>query len=68
MIIAGIILTVIGLALLFYCISTVYRAKKAGLEGDEMVAKLRGLVAVNLAAVGLSGIGLALVVVGILIG
>jgi len=68
MIIAGIVLTLIGLVGLLYCILTVVRARKAGLEGEEMVAKLHGMVAINMAAVGLSGIGLALVVVGILIG
>ncbi|MEM7241439.1 MAG: hypothetical protein AAF429_04570 [Pseudomonadota bacterium] len=67
MIIAGVVFTLIGLVGLIYCIIKANQARKAGLEGEALVAKLQGLVAINMAAVGFSGIGLALVVVGILL-
>ena len=67
MIFAGVTFTLIGLAGLIYCIFKANQARNAGLKGDALVAKLQGLVAINMAAVGFSGIGLALVVVGILL-
>ena len=67
MIYAGVVLTLIGLVGLIYCIVKANQARKAGLKGEALVAQLQGLVAINMAAVGFSGIGLALVVVGILL-
>lgn len=60
--------TVLGLAGLVYCVVTAARARKAGLEGDAMAQRLRGLVAVNLGALALSAIGLMMVVLGVLLG
>jgi len=67
MIIAGVIITVLGLIGLTYCIIKAYQARKAGLQGTELANHLKGLVAVNLASFFLSAIGLALVVVGTLL-
>ncbi|GHA46276.1 hypothetical protein GCM10008927_09350 [Amylibacter ulvae] len=64
--IAGIALTLIGLAGLTYCIAKAYKAKKLGLTGEELTKHLQGLVAINLGAFFLSAIGLALVIFGIL--
>lgn len=62
---AGTVLTVLGLIGLIACILMVMRARKQ--EGDEEVlkAKLQKVVAYNLAALALSGLGLMLVIVGI---
>jgi hypothetical protein len=67
MIIAGALITVLGLFGLIYCIAKAFKARKSGLEGEELTTHLQGLVAVNLASFFLSAIGLALVVVGILL-
>lgn len=57
-----------GLVGLGYCIVVATRAKRAGLEGEEMAARLRGLVALNLGALGVSALGLMLVVAGVMLG
>ncbi|MBM2577869.1 hypothetical protein JQC91_16295 [Jannaschia sp. Os4] len=64
----GAALAVVGVALLIWCIAVAVGAKRAGLQGPEMEARLRRLVAVNLGALALSGIGLMMVVVGVLLG
>jgi hypothetical protein len=65
---AGAALTVIGLIGLGYCILRAVRAKRSGLEDVAMRAELQRVVAINLAAVGVSALGLAAVVAGILLG
>jgi hypothetical protein len=65
---AGAALTVIGLSGLCYCILRAVRAKRSGLEDAAMRAELQRVVAINLAAVGVSALGLAAVVAGILLG
>lgn len=61
----GTVITLLGLGLLGYCIVAVMRARKADLSDDEMKARLQKLVAVNLGALALAGIGLMCVVAGI---
>jgi hypothetical protein len=68
MIWAGAALTLVGLAGLVYCILKAARAKRAGLDDVAMRAELQRIVAINLGAVGLSALGLAAVVTGILLG
>jgi hypothetical protein len=65
---AGAAMTVAGLAGLGYCILRATRAKRSGLGDTEMRAELQRVVAINLAAVGVSALGLAAVVAGILLG
>jgi hypothetical protein len=65
---AGAALTLVGLAGLVYCILAAARAKRAGLDDAAMRAKLQRVVTINLAAVGVSALGLAAVVAGILLG
>lgn len=67
MILAGVIITLLGLAGLLWCMTKAYRAKKSGLEGEALTEHLQKLVAINLGAFFLSAIGLALVVIGILL-
>lgn len=65
---AGAALTLVGLAGLIYCILRAARAKRAGLDDAAMRAELQRVVTINLAAVGVSALGLAAVVAGILLG
>jgi hypothetical protein len=67
MVITGVIVTLLGLLGLVYCIAKAFTARKAGLEGEELSAHLKSLVAINLISFFLSAIGLGLVVVGILL-
>jgi hypothetical protein len=63
----GAVLTAAGLGGLAWCIGVALRAKRAGLEGAAMEARLRGLVAVNLGALAVSALGLMLVVLGVVL-
>lgn len=64
----GAAMTVIGLAGIVWCIVTVARARKAGLDDAGIRAVLRRVVAVNLGAFALSALGLGAVVAGLLLG
>lgn len=68
MIWAGAIVTVAGVALLIWVIRQVVASRKLGLSDEEMRDKLQYLVAWNMGALGLSAIGLMLVVVGLVFG
>lgn len=65
---SGAALTVVGLVGLGYCILRAARAKRAGLDDAAMRAELQRVVVINLGAVGVSALGLAAVVTGILLG
>lgn len=67
LIVAGSIITLIGVAGLMWCGIRANKLRVEGLEGEELAAQLRTLIPVNVASLGFSGIGLAMVVVGILI-
>ena len=67
LIIPGIIVTFIGLGLLFYTILRIMRAKKKGLSDDDMKMQLQSAIAWNLGAMGCSAIGLMMVVIGIML-
>lgn len=64
----GAVLSVIGLLGLVWCIVTVMRARKAGLEEPEMRAVMERVLPRNLAALFLSVIGLMMVIMGISLG
>lgn len=64
----GALLAGLGVLALLYCIVVAVRARRQGLEGTAMEAKLRRLVALNLGALALSGLGLMILIVGILLG
>jgi hypothetical protein len=64
----GLGLTAAGLILLFRCILRVLRARRAGLDDAAMRVLMRRIVAWNMAALGLSGLGLAMVAVGLATG
>ena len=64
----GACLSLAGLATLMWCIVKVWRARRAGLEDDELRATVQAVLPYNLGALLLSVFGLMLVVVGILLG
>ena len=64
---SGAALTLAGLAALVYCIAVAARSRAEGLRGPAMQIRLRRLVAVNLAALALSALGLMAVVVGVML-
>ena len=68
MIWGGAAVSLLGLAGLVWCILTVMRARRAKLSDDEMRARLRGVLPLNMGALLLSVIGLMMIVVGILLG
>ncbi|MFN3972362.1 MAG: hypothetical protein ACK4L4_13480 [Gemmobacter sp.] len=57
-----------GVAGLALCIALALRARGAGLPDAEMRAALQRVVVLNMAALGVSALGLMLVVTGILLG
>jgi hypothetical protein len=65
---AGVGGTLAGVGALMWCIIDVAAARHAGLTDDRLRARVQRAVTVNMAALGVSALGLALVVVGILFG
>lgn len=60
-------LTLLGVAGLVWCIVLAVRAKRSGLPDDQIKAQLQRVVAWNLGALLISGLGLMAVVVGIIL-
>ena len=65
MVALGALVTLGGLGLLVYCILTVAKARKANLPEEELKARIRRVIAINLAALFISTIGLMMVIVGL---
>lgn len=61
----GAVVSLAGVAGLVWCIVLATRARRAGLSDDEMRARLQKVVALNMGALGVSALGLMLVVAGI---
>ncbi len=64
----GAALALAGVVVILACVRSVMKARNAGLSNEEMVAHMQKMGAWNMAALGLSALGLALVVVGLLLG
>ena len=64
---SGCAVTILGLGGLVYSILEAARLRKTPLPEDKAQAKLHSLVYINMAAVGLAGFGLALVVFGLIL-
>ncbi|WP_116131153.1 hypothetical protein [Tropicimonas sp. IMCC34043] len=62
---AGAAVSVLGLLGLMGCILTVARAKAQGLDEAALKARLQKVVALNLASLLVSALGLMMVIVGI---
>lgn len=67
MIWAGAAVTLAGLAALIWCIFTVTRARRQGLDDEALRLKMRSVLAVNMAALAASALGLIAVVTGIIL-
>lgn len=59
--------TLAGLIGLGYCIKMAAAIKREGNEAQDATKRLRKLVAWNLGAMGMSSIGLAMVVIGLIL-
>ncbi|MEQ9037201.1 MAG: hypothetical protein RIE24_02490 [Silicimonas sp.] len=64
----GALVSLVGIAGLIWCVLIALRAKREGLDENEMKSRLQRVVAINMGALFLSAIGLMMVVVGILLG
>ena len=63
----GAILTLIGVAGLIFCVLQAMRARREGLTGPAMQARLQRIVTWNLGALAVSALGLMMVIVGIIL-
>ncbi len=64
----GTALSLIGLAGIVYSIVAVSRAKRAGLNDDELRARVGMILPINLGALFISMIGLMAVIIGVWLG
>jgi hypothetical protein len=64
---AGTLLSLCGVAGLLWCIMLAIKARRAGLTDDAMRARLQHVVTLNMIALGISALGLMLVVAGIVL-
>ncbi len=64
----GAILTLLGVIGLIVCILMAIRARGEGLTGPAMQARLQRIVVWNMGALAVSGLGLMMVVVGVILG
>ncbi|MDQ1899363.1 hypothetical protein RAH32_02745 [Paracoccus sp. WLY502] len=64
----GAVLTLAGVAALIWCVLTVARARRAGLDDAALRQRMRPVIAMNMGALALSMIGLLLVITGIMLG
>jgi len=64
----GATLSLAGVVGLMWCVVQAVQARRAGLADAALRARLQRLVVVNLVALGVSALGLMLVVIGILLG
>ncbi|MDP4033083.1 MAG: hypothetical protein Q8P60_09590 [Pseudorhodobacter sp.] len=64
----GAALTMIGVLTLLWCIILAMRARKSGLPDDQIKTQLQRVVVLNLGALAISGLGLIVVVVGVILG
>lgn len=63
----GAALTLAGLAGILWCMVTVWRAKRAGLNDDALRERMRIVVAVNMGSLAASMLGLMAVVLGVIL-
>ncbi|MCY3874955.1 MAG: hypothetical protein OXF88_11775 [Rhodobacteraceae bacterium] len=64
---AGIVITLLGILGLLGCAVAAFRARQSTLEGRVLANRLRRLIPWNLAALCVSTIGLAMVVIGMIL-
>ncbi len=64
---AGVALTLVGLAGILWFFRRARRLRETDADDDAVQAELRSLVVLNMAAVGLAFLGLAITVVGLIL-
>ncbi|MCE5974815.1 hypothetical protein LZA78_15105 [Sinirhodobacter sp. WL0062] len=64
---AGAAVSLVGLAGIVWCILSVSRAKRDGLDDEALRKRLQSIVGINLGALFVSVIGLMMVVLGIML-
>ena len=64
---AGAVVSLLGIGALIWCILQAVKARRAGLEGEAMKARLQRVVVVNMGALFVSAIGLMMVVLGVML-
>lgn len=64
----GAILSFAGLAGLVWCIVTVWKARRTAADDEALRAVVRRVVPLNMGALGLSVLGLMMVILGIFLG
>lgn len=67
MIWGGAALSLVGVAGLVWCIVLAFKARKSGLPDDQIRQRLQKVVAINLAALAVSFVGLMLVLIGVIL-
>lgn len=65
LIVLGAVVTLAGVGGLVWCILQAMKARRAGLEDEAMRAALQRVVMMNMAALGVSALGLMMVVAGL---
>ena len=65
---AGAVVSLIGVGMLMFCVLSALRARREKLSDEALKARLQGLAALNMGALGISAIGLMMVVMGIVFG
>jgi hypothetical protein len=63
----GVVVSLLGVAGLGWCVVKALRLRKSGLPDAQMRAGLQKIVAYNMGALGLSALGLMMVVMGIIL-
>jgi hypothetical protein len=64
----GAVVSLIGVLGLLYCIRAAAKTRGEGLDETAMKARLQSLVAMNMAALAVSSMGLMAVIIGLLLG
>ena len=67
MLLAGIVVTLLGILGLLGCAVAAFRARRSMQEGQVLANRLRRLIPWNLAALCVSTIGLAMVIIGMIL-
>lgn len=68
LIVVGAILSLAGIGGLIWCIVLALRTRSANLPEEELKTRFQRIVILNLSALGISSLGLMVVVAGILLG
>jgi ABC-type transport system involved in cytochrome c biogenesis permease subunit len=68
LVVIGAIVALAGVGGLFWCVRMVWKARREAKNDDDLRLRLQSVVSMNLAALGVSAIGLMLVVAGIILG